>query len=125
VRFTVILFDAPILASKIRCMSANKSSLFKTLKPEDHVALYALTSKLLILHEFTDDTSALVKAVNEYKTKDLAIFDQSNPDSMNFANMTGQPAGLVAVGPIRQRGNERSGARRSHLDYHRCVICHC
>jgi VWFA-related protein len=96
---TVILFDALNTSVEDQMYVRKQILLFlKTLKPEDHVALYALTSKLLILHEFTDDTSALVKAVNEYKTKDLAIFDQSNPDSMNFANMTDNPQGWSQLG---------------------------
>ena len=39
----------------------------KSLKPQDHVAIYALTTKLLLLHEFTQDASALVKAARQFQ----------------------------------------------------------
>ena len=38
------------------------------LKPTDHVALYALESKLRIIQDFTTDASLLLEAINKYKS---------------------------------------------------------
>ena len=64
----------------------------KTLKPQDHVAIYALTTKLLLLHEFTQDSSALVNAVNQFKPKELAAYDASNSQSLEVPALAGDGA---------------------------------
>ncbi|HTG27545.1 MAG TPA: VWA domain-containing protein [Methylomirabilota bacterium] len=64
----------------------------KTLKPQDHVAIYALTTKLLLLHEFTQDSSALVNAANQFKPKELAAYDASNRQSLEVPALAGDGA---------------------------------
>jgi VWFA-related protein len=61
----------------------------QTLKPQDHVAFYALTTQLLILHEFTQDASALVDAVNHFTPQQLAAFDASHPVKYHVAALAG------------------------------------
>ena len=59
----------------------------KTLKPQDHVAIYALTTELLLLHEFSQDSAALVNAANQFKPKELAAFDASNRESFDVPGL--------------------------------------
>jgi len=42
------------------------------------VALYALSEKLLILHDFTQDTGALLRALDSYKNKGNSEFSASD-----------------------------------------------
>jgi len=77
---TVILFDALNTASEDQSYVRRQILRFlQSLKPQDHVAIYALTTQLIILHEFTQDSSALVNAVNHFTPKEIAIFDASRP----------------------------------------------
>jgi VWFA-related protein len=68
---TVVLFDSLNTSPEDQEYVRQQVTKFlKTLKPQDHVAIYALTIKLLLLHEFTQDSSALVTAANQFKPKD-------------------------------------------------------
>jgi VWFA-related protein len=46
--------------------------------PQDRVALYALSEKLLILHDFTQDAGVLLRALDGYKNKGNAEFSASD-----------------------------------------------
>ena len=63
---TVVLFDS--LNTSVQDQGWVRNQVIKflnSLQPQDHVAVYALTNELLILHEFTQDASALVEAANQ------------------------------------------------------------
>ena len=96
---TVILFDA-LNTSATDQMYIRKQilSFLRDLKPQDRVAVYALTKQLMTLHEFTLDASALVRSVSQFTPKELAEFDASNVDSMNILNMTDNPQEWPAIG---------------------------
>jgi VWFA-related protein len=73
---TVILFDSLNTSSQDQTYVRKQVLRFlETVKPQDHVAVYALTANLIILHEFTQDVSALVNAVKRFDPKELAAFD--------------------------------------------------
>ena len=77
---TVVLFDALNTAPQDQAYVRKEILRFlQALKPQDHVAVYALTSQILILHEFTQDASVLVEAVNRFTPKELAAYDASHP----------------------------------------------
>jgi hypothetical protein len=44
-------------------------------KPQDHVAIFALTTDLLLLRGFTEDTAALSHSVDRFSPRLLAAFD--------------------------------------------------
>ena len=63
---------------RIRVSCAKRSFIScESLKPQDHVAVYGLTTQLLILHDFTRDSADLVAAANKFSPKELAAFDAS------------------------------------------------
>jgi VWFA-related protein len=65
---TVVLFDSLNTTFADQAYVREQAIKFlKSLKPQDHVAIYALTTKLLLLHEFTQDASALVKAASQFQ----------------------------------------------------------
>ena len=89
---TVILFDT--LNTSVRDQQYVRKQILRflqTLKPQDHVALYALTTELLVLHDFTQDDSALVTAVGHYAPKELAAFDASNTPPVNLISLGADP----------------------------------
>src|SRR5262249_11850416 len=66
---TVILFDA--LNTTPGDQSFVRSQVLEFLnrvQPEDHVAVYLLTSKLTVLNEFTQDTKSLQAAIEKFQT---------------------------------------------------------
>jgi VWFA-related protein len=65
---TVVLFDG--LNTKFEDLEFARSRLVKFLRgirPDDRVALYGLSSKLFIIHDFTEDASALLRALDQYR----------------------------------------------------------
>jgi VWFA-related protein len=63
---TVILLDA--LNTNFHDMASARAQVVKFLRqihPEDRVALYELTTKIIVLHDFTSDTATLLRALAE------------------------------------------------------------
>ncbi len=76
---TILLFDALNTSAEDQAYARKQVLQFlQSMKPQDHVALYALTTKLLILHDFTQDSTALVNAIARFTPKESASFDASN-----------------------------------------------
>jgi VWFA-related protein len=49
---------------------ARVEKFLKGIQPEDRVALYGLSTKLLVLHDFTGDANALVQALERFKAEE-------------------------------------------------------
>jgi VWFA-related protein len=89
---TVVLFDSLNTSPQDQEYVRQQVVKFlKTLKPQDHVAIYALTTKLLLLHEFTQDSAALVEAANKFKPRELAAYDASNAENFDVPGLAGTP----------------------------------
>jgi VWFA-related protein len=54
--------------------------LLEQLRPEDRVALYAFSRTIRVLHDFTSDASALVAAVERYRSRAGGELDASRVD---------------------------------------------
>src|SRR5713101_9414699 len=81
---TVILFDA--LNTEFldqACARQQVVKFLRQLKPEDHVAIYLLTTKLTILNEFTQDSSALLRAIDRFEGYTSAPLSASNPEPLD------------------------------------------
>lgn len=79
---TVILFDAlntPILDQNRARGQVVK--FLRQLQPQDHVALYILTTKIITVNEFTQDASSLLKAISKFAGYSSAQLDASNPET--------------------------------------------
>lgn len=92
---TVILLDA--LNTDFHDMASARGQVVKFLRqihPEDRVALYELTTKLVVLHDFTSDTATLLRALG----------GSTNPQS-------GAPAETLQVSPETEDSllNPRAG----------------
>jgi VWFA-related protein len=61
----------------------------KTVKPQDRVAIFALTTELVPLHDFTDDATALASSVSRFSPRLLAAFDASHPEDFHVSAMAG------------------------------------
>jgi VWFA-related protein len=89
---TIILFDSLNTASQDQSFVRKQVLRFlEVLKPQDHVAIYALTTNLIVLHDFTQDASALATAVNRFTPKELASFDASTAQPLDLVSLTGDP----------------------------------
>lgn len=89
---TVVLFDAlntqPQDQANVRLQILR---FLKDLHPEDRVAIYALTTKLQILQDFTQDSVALVNAVQKFLPKSTAALDASSVEQVDLVGLTGNP----------------------------------
>ena len=59
--------------------------------PEDHVAIFALTTELLVLHDFTEDTAALKSSLDRFSPQLLAAFDASHPEKFHVEGLSNDP----------------------------------
>ena len=85
---TIVLFDSLNTAVEDQAHVRSQVIKFlKSLKPQDHVAIYGLTNELLILHEFSQDSSALVTAAAQFKPNQKALYDASHPEYFDVPAM--------------------------------------
>ncbi|MGA8036447.1 MAG: VWA domain-containing protein [Candidatus Acidiferrales bacterium] len=77
---TIILLDSLNTPSFDRSFPRSQiKKLLLTLQPQDRVALYALGSRLRVLHEFSSDAQSLLDALN--KNEDVELLDVDTPPS--------------------------------------------
>jgi VWFA-related protein len=89
---TVVLFDALNTAPQDQSFVRKEVIHFlETLKPQDHVAVYGLTSQLIVLHEFTRNSSDLVAAAERFTPKELAAFDASTTPEIDLVSLGADP----------------------------------
>ena len=108
----IILFDAENTATEDQMyLRKQVMALLRSLKSQDHVAIYGLTSQLLVLHDFTQDDSALVESVAKFAPREQTVFDQSFATRVTFVGpSTGasgpwQDLGQALESPNRQISN--------------------
>jgi len=94
---TIVLFDllntAPQDQARVR---QQLMDFLKTLTPQDHVAMYGLTTQLYLLHDFTQDASALVAAANRINVKESAAYDASHPRYFDVPALANDPTSMFA-----------------------------
>jgi len=79
---TVILFDALNTSFLDQAYARNQVVKFlRQLQPQDHVALYILTTKIITVNEFTQDASSLLKAIAKFGGYSSVQLDASNAES--------------------------------------------
>lgn len=85
---TAILFDSLNTDFHDAAFARGRVDKFlHAIRPEDQVALYGLSSRLVVLHDFTDDQDALVKALARFKAGDtfeagVTKFSESHGDPL-------------------------------------------
>ncbi|HEY4839271.1 MAG TPA: VWA domain-containing protein [Candidatus Acidoferrales bacterium] len=87
---TILLLD--FLNTKHSDIMYAKERIIKLLhdmKPDDRVAVYVLSGRLYVLHDFTSDMTALTQVVKKYNTVDSA--DVANSDFQAVWKVTGLP----------------------------------
>jgi VWFA-related protein len=107
---TVVLFDTLNTAPQDQSFVRKAVIHFlQSLKPQDHVAVYGLSNRLLILHEFTRDASDLVAAANRYSPKELAAFDASHTPLLDLGTMGADPRGWATLQNSVNNANAQIG----------------
>ena len=87
---TILLLD--FLNTKHADIAFAKDKVIKLLgdmKPDDHVAVYVLSGRLYVLHDFTSDMSALTQSVKKYDTVDSADVANSSTYTPDFGASIG------------------------------------
>jgi VWFA-related protein len=104
---TVVLFDSLNTAPNDQSFVRKEVIHFlESLKPQDHVAVYGLTTQLLILHDFTRDSADLVAAANKFSPKELAAFDATHTPDIDLVSLGADPK---AWGPLQNSLNNAKG----------------
>jgi VWFA-related protein len=88
---TAILFDAlntDFLDTGFA--RARVEKFLKGIQPGDRVALYGLSTKLLVLHDFTGDAEALAQALDRFKTVENA---ETSASKFKESNISASPVG--------------------------------
>jgi VWFA-related protein len=88
----VLLFDSLNTSFEDQSFAQqNVLRFLKTFHPQDHVAIFALTNDLVLLHGFTEDVAALANSVNRFSPQLLAAFDASHPTNFNVSALSSDP----------------------------------
>ena len=88
----VILFDTLNTDFEDQSFARQQVLQFlRSFKPQDHVAIFALTTDLLLLHGFTEDAAALSSAVDRFSPRLLAAFDASHPTDFHVPGLENDP----------------------------------
>jgi VWFA-related protein len=105
----IILFDSENTATEDQTyLKKQVMELLRSLKAQDHVAIYALTSRLLVLHDFTQDDSALVDAVVKFAPREQMVFDQSFATRISFVGpSTGATSAWGSLGQALESPNKQ------------------
>src|ERR1017187_9522630 len=104
---TGVLFDSLNTAPNDQSFVRKEVIHFlESLKPQDHVAVYGLTTQLLILHDFTRDSADLVAAANKFSPKELAAFDATHTPDIDLVSLGADPKGW---GPLQNSLNNAKG----------------
>jgi VWFA-related protein len=81
---TVILFDALNTAIQDQFYARQQVVKFlRQLQPQDHVAIYVLTTKIVVLNEFTQDSRSLLQAIELLGGYSSAPLDAATPKADN------------------------------------------
>src|SRR5712691_5307574 len=97
---TVILLDG--LNTRFEDMAYARDQIIKflgQLQPQDRVALYTLTTRLTVLHDFTSDATSLLRALERSKGHVSAELAASEPEPTN-------PTGIDALDEFLTAANQ-------------------
>ncbi len=106
---TIVLFDA--LNTSFEDQAWVRRQIVRSLQhfnPDDHVALYGLNTQLIVLHDFTQDISALVKAATSFTPNELAAYDASHPGTFDVPALHNDPAWMQFQGRVNEANQEIS-----------------
>jgi VWFA-related protein len=106
---TILLYDA--LNTSFLDQAYARAQILRFLKavgPQDHVALYALTTQLRILQDFTEDTTSLVRAANQIEPKETAAFDASHPEPFDVPALHDDPMWMRFQAAVNNANGEIS-----------------
>jgi VWFA-related protein len=98
---TVILLDG--LNTRFEDMAYARAQIIKflgQLQPQDRVALYTLTTRLTVLHDFTSDATSLLRALERSKGHVSTELAASEPEPAN-------PMGIDALDEFLTAANQR------------------
>src|SRR5216684_759650 len=98
---TVILLDG--LNTRFEDMAYARDQIIKflgQLQPQDRVALYTLTTRLTVLHDFTSDATSLLRALEHSKGHVSTELAASEPEPAN-------PMGIDALDQFLTASNQR------------------
>ncbi len=78
---TVILFDVLNTSFTDQAYAqAQVLAFLQQLRPQDHVAIYLLTNRLSVIHEFTQDSKSLLEAIERFRAlPSLLLKNSSQP----------------------------------------------
>jgi VWFA-related protein len=89
----IILFDALNTSFEDQAYARQHVLRFlQSVKPQDRVAIFALTTELIVLHDFTEDAESLRSSVGRFSPRLLAAFDGSHPDNFHVPALANDPS---------------------------------
>lgn len=122
---TVVLFDGSNTALADQQFARQQIVKFlETLDRRDRVAVYALGSRIRVLHDFTTDFDQLQRTLARYRGENLGFLDASNPEPANTGvqeldrfldEMNGRVADAFNINRARQTTAAMEAIAR-HLD---------
>ncbi len=108
----VLLFDALNTSFEDQSFARQQVLRFlRSFKPQDHVAIFALTTDLLLLHGFSEDAGALAKSVNRFSPQLLAAFDASQRSTFSAPALSNDPFFNSFAGHVNNANGQIADSR--------------
>ena len=109
---TVLLLDALNTPLSDQAFANQRLVKFlEALQPHDRIAIYSLTQRLRMLHDFTSDASSLIAALKGYKGQ-LSELDEAAVPDLGY---TGNPMAALLSRDLSQEEAERNLSDRIEL----------
>lgn len=106
---TILLYDALNTSFLDQAyVRAHILRFLQTMKPQDHVALYALTTQLRILQDFTTDSNSLLNAANHIQPSATAAYDASHPEKFDAPALHSDPMWMRFQNAVNNASGEIS-----------------
>jgi VWFA-related protein len=108
----VVLFDSLNTSFEDQAYAREHILRFlQTVKPQDRVAIFALTNELMALHDFNEDASSLANSVARFSPQLLAAFDASHTPDFHVAALASDPSWTRFEGHVNNANGEISDSR--------------
>jgi len=123
---TAILFDA--LNTALQDQSYARQQVIKflgQLQPQDHVAIYILTTQIITVSEFTQDSTSLLEAIQQFSGHDsalLAAATQNTQDTNDQLQTRSEPPASARIASqLKQFLDGADGQIRDFANVNRAV----
>jgi len=82
----------------------------RSVKPQDRIAIFALTTELTVVHDFSQDPASLASSLDQFSPRSLAPYDASHPAPFHVQALANDPFWAAFEGHVNNANGEIADA---------------